>query len=109
MNRKNKTIAFGDKIFARVTRNGQTIFNFVSEKVANMAQLISELRFAIKDVHGLVMIHIRNYNKGWGEERPLMLYAPRVRNYASIEQKGHLAGKEKETPTRQMYFPWEIH
>lgn len=107
MNRKNKSISFGDKIFARVTRNGRTILNFVSEKVANMAQLISELRFAIKDVQGLVMIHIRNYNQGWGEERPLMLYAPRVSNYSINAVKNN---KEQDNPApRSMFFPWETH
>ena len=70
---KDRTISLGDKIFARVTRNGHTILNFVSEKVANMSDLLAQLRKAMKDMHGLVMIHIRNYNQGWGTERPLML------------------------------------
>ena len=72
MNR-NRSISFGDKIFARVTRNGRTILNFVSEKVADMADLLMQLRIAMKDLQGLVMIHIRNYNQGWGTDRPLML------------------------------------
>lgn len=107
MNRRNKTITFGDKIFARVTRNGQTIFNYVSEKIANMAQLISELRFAMKDVQGLVMIHIRNYHQGWGEERPLMLYAEKVRSYENNRNFGKII--TSKTETRKMYFPWETH
>lgn len=74
MNRRIREISLGDKIFARVTKDGQTVFNFVSEKISTMSQLISELRFAMKDMQGLVMIHIRNYNQGWGDERPLMLY-----------------------------------
>lgn len=107
MNRRKKTITLGDKIFARVTRNGQTIFNFVSEKIATISQLIRELRFAIKDVQGLVMLHIRNYNQGWGDERPLMLYADKVKNYINYTE----IKKEpiKETPARTMYFPWETH
>ena len=107
MYRKNKSISFGDKIFARVTRNGQTIFNFVSEKVANMAQLINELRFAIKDVQGLVMIHIRNYNQGWGEERPLMLYARKINAYSSNKQAGNPI--DTKLSDRNMFFPWETH
>lgn len=108
MNRRKKTISFGDKIFARVTLNGQTIFNYVSEKIANMAQLISELRFAMKDVQGLVMIHIRNYHQGWGEDRPLMLYAERIRNYGSVYEES-LKDQPVEQPTRRMLFPWETH
>lgn len=105
---KAKSISFGDKIFARVTRNGQTIFNFVSEKVSNMTDLLSQLRIAMKDIQGLVMIHIRNFNQGWGEERPLMLYAKKTNNFNRIE----VQIQENEfinSMSRQMYFPWETH
>ena len=103
MIKKGKSISFGDKIFARVTRNGNTIFNYVTEKVSTMTQLIHELRMAMKDVQGLVMIHIRNYNQGWGEERPLMLYARKINNERVI------IGNEHSTPERAMFFPWETH
>ena len=103
---KKKTIVFGDKIFARVTSNGQTIFNFVSEKVIDMSDLLSQIRFAIQDIRGLVMLHIRNYNQGWGEERPLMLYARKVRNYNDFTSSMVTA---PETPSRKMFFPWETH
>ena len=106
MNR-NKTISFGDKIFARVTRNGQTIYNFVSEKVSNMTDLLSQLRLAMKDIQGLVILHIRNYNQGWGEERPFMLYARKIRNYN--EFKSSVAPVLEVTPSRKMFFPWETH
>ena len=78
MNRNWKKITYGDKIFARVTKNGRTVFNFVTERVSNMTELIGELRMAMRNITGLVMIHIRNYHQGWGEERPLMLYASKV-------------------------------
>ena len=104
---KTKSISFGDKIFARVTRNGQTIFNFVSEKVANMADLLSQLRIAMKDVQGLVILHIRNYNQGWGDERPLMLYARKVKNYNFTSHTADTV--EIESPVRKMFFPWETH
>ncbi|MCH5231649.1 MAG: hypothetical protein J1F43_07640 [Muribaculaceae bacterium] len=112
MNRK-KTITLGDKIFARVTRNGRTIFNYVTEKVATMSQLISELRIAMKDVQGLVMIHIRNYHQGWGDERPLMLYAQKVNDYevAGRNSGGRSAGlsDSQEVSNSRMLFPWETH
>lgn len=104
---KKKSISFGDKIFARVSRNGRTIFNFVSEKVANMADLLSQLRIAMKDIQGLVMIHIRNYNQGWGDERPLMLYAQKHRNYSSYND---VSGESViTTKGNKMLFPWETH
>ena len=73
MNLREKTITLGDRIFARVSRNGKTIFNFMTEQVSTMKELLQEIREAIKDVKGLVIIHIRNFNQGWGEERPMLL------------------------------------
>ncbi|MCH5228849.1 MAG: hypothetical protein J1F12_02505 [Muribaculaceae bacterium] len=107
MNRR-KTINFGDKIFARVSQNGKTVFNYVTEKVANMAQLLSELRFAMKDLRGLVMIHIRNYHQGWGEERPLMLYAPK-RSLLQYAGSSQTITEQPLNNERKMMFPWETH
>lgn len=104
---KRKSISFGDKIFARVSRNGQTIYNFVSEKVANMADLLCQLRSAMKDVQGLVMIHIRNYNQGWGEQRPLMLYAKKASIYSDRIAANTVS--VAQSSSRQMFFPWETH
>ena len=107
MNTKSKTISLGDKIFARVTRNGQTIYNFVSETVVNMTDLINQLRRAMKDVQGLVMIHIRNYHQGWGDQRPLMLYARKENQFQRM-----VATEVTETPKElrhAMFFPWETH
>lgn len=70
-----RKIELGDKIFARVTKNGQTILNFVTENVSTMKELLRAIREAMKNLNGLVMVHIRNYHQGWGEERPLMLHA----------------------------------
>lgn len=69
----NKSISYGDKIFATVTKNGRIVLNFVTEKVATMNELLEELRKAMKDFTGLVMIRIRNYHQGWREERPILL------------------------------------
>ena len=105
MNRM-KTITLGDKIFARVTRNGRTIYNFVSEKVSNMTDLIRQLREAMSDFHGLVMIHIRNYHQGWGEERPLMLYATKPSYFSNIELSHDSLDKQID---KKQPFPWETH
>lgn len=88
---KRKSIVYGDRIFARITQNGKTVYNFVTERVGSMTDFIAEIRRALKDMKGLVMLHIRNYNQGWGEERPLMLYPHR------------------NNPTSRMLFPWETH
>lgn len=104
---RTKTITFGDKIFARVTCNGRTVYNFVSERVANMADLISQLRRAMRDMQGLVMLHIRNYHQGWGEERPLMLYAQRLPATAFHRDYDQKPTAPESEP--RMFFPWETH
>lgn len=108
MNKNGKSISLGDRIFARVTLNGRTIYNYVTEKVANMSQLISELRLAMKDIQGLVILHIRNYHQGWGVERPLMLYSEKMTNYAVYNNNLGIVNQVSEEK-RQMFFPWETH
>ena len=105
MNKNFKSISFGDKIFARVSRNGRTVLNFVSEQVANMSDLLSQLRKAMKDIQGLVMIHIRNYNQGWGEERPLMLYAEKRPYLKLVTTKEPI----EKNDSKKMIFPWDTH
>lgn len=105
MNKNYKSISFGDKIFARVSRNGRTVLNFVSEQVANMSDLLSQLRKAMKDIQGLVMIHIRNYNQGWGEERPLMLYAEKRPYLKLVTTKEPI----EKIDSKKMIFPWDTH
>lgn len=70
---KNQIITFGDRIFARVVRNGKTILDFMTENVSNMSELISELRKTIQDFHGMVKIYIRNYHQGWGQEKWMII------------------------------------
>ena len=105
-NRKKK-IVYGDKIFTRVTRNGITIRDFVTEHVSSVTDLIMEVRKMLKDIKGLVVLHIRNYNGGWGEERPLMLYGPALcaNMNPSVTQNIDSAPQSKRT----MLFPWETH
>lgn len=73
MNNRSRQITYGDRIFARVMKNGREVLNFVTEKVSTIGELMAALKEAMKDLKGLVMIHIRNYHQGWGEERPLIL------------------------------------
>ena len=107
MNRRGKKIIYGDKIFARVTKNGKTILDYVTDKVSTMTELIGELRIAMKDLRGLVMIHIRNYHQGWGEERPLMLYAPKMPSIDNIERI--ITESPRTSSAQRMLNPWEVH
>lgn len=106
MKKIDKTISYGDRIYARVTKNGQTVMDFVTEKVSNMTELIGELRRAMKDFQGLVMLHIRNYHQGWGAERPLMLYARKRVGFSEIM----VSEVSVIMPAnRNMLKPWEVH
>ena len=106
MNKRGKMISYGDKIFARVTKNGRTIYNFVTDRVSNMTELIGELRLAMRDLQGLVMLHIRNYHQGWGEERPLMLYARKTPNMGHYIEP---VAAELHMGESRMLAPWEVH
>lgn len=77
MDLRSKSFETGDKIFARVAKNGRTIYNFMSESVSSIAEVISQIKNRIGDETGLVMVSIRNYNKGWHEEKPVVLTARR--------------------------------
>lgn len=72
MNKTNR-IAYGDRIYARVMKNGRTILDFMTESVSNLSELITQLRNLMTDFRGMVMIHIRNYHQGWGTQRLLMV------------------------------------
>ena len=73
MNNKAKKINPGDRIFARVTQNGRTILNFMTDQVSNINELIAILIKKMTQFRGLVVLHIRNYHQGWGDEQPLFI------------------------------------
>lgn len=106
MKTAERKISYGDRIYTRVTRNGQTVLDFVTEKVSNMTELIGELRRAMRDLQGLVMLHIRNYHQGWGTERPLMLYAGRR---VGLQEILNLNSPVQNTAKPAMLRPWEVH
>lgn len=91
-------IESGDRIFVRVSRNGQSLREFVVDNVSNFTDLIGEIRYASQYVEGLTQVFIRNYSRGWSLERPMKFYPvslPRHRKAAA--QK------------RRMLCPWETH
>lgn len=86
MKRMNK-IEYGDKIFARLTMGQRTIVEFMINRVADMTELLAELRRSTAGIRGLATLHIRNQSKGWSAERPLMLYAnPSQSSVSAAEQ-----------------------
>ncbi|MBD5355626.1 MAG: hypothetical protein HDR88_01270 [Bacteroides sp.] len=71
---RNK-IEFGDTIFARLTMGGRTVVEFMINRVADMTELLGELRDVTRGLRGLATLYIRNKSRGWSQQRPLMLIA----------------------------------
>lgn len=104
--RKNR-IEFGDRIFARLSMGGKTIVEFMISRVADMSELLGELRHLTHGKRGLAKLYIRNQSRGWSLERPLMLYAPTMPN--AFFGSYRMTHEETPAPARHMPFPWETH
>ena len=70
---KQRVIEYGDRIFARVMKNGRTILDFMTENVSNMSELIERLQSEMVGSRGMVMVQIRNYHQGWGARKWMMV------------------------------------
>lgn len=75
MDTRKFTMAYGDRIYARLSLNGEKVAEFMTDRVAGMAELLGELRTRTRSLRGLCRLYVRNYSRGWSSERPLMLYA----------------------------------
>ena len=74
MDTRNFTMAYGDRIYARLCLNGEKMAEFMTDRVAGIAELLGELRSRTPSLRGLCRLYVRNYSRGWSSERPLMLY-----------------------------------
>ena len=103
-----KKIELGDRIYARLSMHGRTVLEFMIDRVANMTELIGELRHMTYDSHGLAMLYDRNQSRGWSQERPLMLYSPNpVGKPAPAKTLWEDNPLKHHSP--EMLFPWETH
>ena len=75
MKKLNHKIEYGDRIFARLTMGQRTVFEFVADRVADLSELLAQLRYLTGGMKGLATLHLRNQNKGWSTQRPIMLYS----------------------------------
>ena len=105
-------ISKGDRVYVRVIQERRTVLEFSIDRVADMTELIGEIRYAASGLDGLATVVIRNHSRGWSRERPMMFYSafpsPRRREFheAMREASASLrAGGE----SREMLFPWETH
>lgn len=100
-------MAYGDRIYARLSMRGTKILEFMIEKVADMTELLGELRAHTRKYRGLCKLYVRNMTRGWSMERPLMLYAER---YPTAQGWRERTFEEKHAaPPAAMLNPWDTH
>lgn len=112
MDTQRNKIEFGDRIFARLTMGGRTVFEFMLNRVSDMTELLGELRHMTSGLRGLAKLYIRNQSRGWSQERPLMLYSndlPRRNSLFSTSVVSGMSPAMVTRPSRHMTFPWEVH
>lgn len=95
LRRESGLIRFGDRIFVKVAVRGRVMFEVVWHHVADRTDLLSKIRSRCCGVRGLVNLYVRNMDRGWSREEPLMLYASSESVYAR--------------PAQRMLAPWETH
>lgn len=76
MKNSRQQFVYGDRIFVRLSLNGQNVAEFIAERVSCMTELLCRVRALTKKYKGLAQLYVRNMTQGWSMERPLMLYPP---------------------------------
>ncbi len=96
--RADSLMSYGDKISVRVVAGGQRVMEYETKQVADMTDLTGDLRRRAKGMHGLVVVYIRNHDRGWTQEKRIMLYPQRKRTPAQRPQAIQVP----------MFYPWEL-
>lgn len=115
----DRSIAFGDKMFARLVLKGKTIMEFIVTTVRDLSELFCLVHRKCHGLHGLAKLYLRNMSQGWSVERPLMLYAePKTTPEQKREYHAHpvtqVSVKKVNTTqyftreVRQLSFPWQL-
>lgn len=95
--RRDTQMSFGDRMSVRVTIGSDTM-GYETCNVADMTELISDLRRRLRGKRGLTVVSIRNRDRGWARERRVMLYTER--SYAP---------SQKVSAVRpHVMMPWEL-
>ncbi len=121
----NKEIQKGDRIFARLTMAGKPILEFMINTVANMDELLMELRRMTGTLRGLGRLQVRNQSRGWMSVSNLMFYGNSDMGNIETAAGGMISNRplptissQVNTPKRSvafsknrahMPFPWETH
>ena len=95
--RREYLISYGDRLSVRVTVGSNSPIAYETRNVADMTDLIGDLRRRAKGQRGLAVLTIRNHDRGWMRERRIMLYPERT--YAPAQRV--------TTARARMMMPWE--
>lgn len=82
--RREYLMSYGDRISVRMTTSGNETLEYETRSVADMTDLIGDLRRRAKGMRGLAVITVRNRDRGWVRERRIMLYPER--NYTPAQR-----------------------
>lgn len=93
--RRECRMCYGDRISVRMTVGINDKIEYQTKNVADMTDLIGDLRRKAKGMRGLAVITIRNHDRGWVRERRIMLYPERT--YAPSQR----------VSSARMMMPWE--
>lgn len=68
-----KSIAYGDRIYARISYQGQACADFFTETATTVSEVKRQLAAKVAPLRGLCKIYIRNHSRGWAIESPCLL------------------------------------
>lgn len=102
-------MAYGDRIYARLSRNGEKLTEFMIECVSDMTELLGEVRAAVRKCRGLCRLYVRNMTRGWCLERPLMLYTERYPSPEGWQERIFAEPEPTPAAPARCIMPWETH
>ena len=96
--RADSLMSYGDRMSVRVVIDGQTAMQYETRHVADMTDLMGDLRRRARGMRGLAAVYVRNHDRGWTQERHIMLYP----------QRKHAPAQRPKAVQVPMFFPWEL-
>ncbi len=96
--RTDSLMSYGDRISVRVIAGDQRVMEYETRQVADMTDLTGDLRRRAKGIRGLVVVYIRNHDRGWTREHRIKLYP----------QGKYSPASRPEAVQVPMFFPWEL-
>ena len=91
-------MSYGDRMSVRLIIDGQTILQYETRQVADMTDLMCDLRRRTRGMRGLAVAYVRNHDRGWTREHRIMLYP----------QRKHAPAQRPSAVQVPMFFPWEL-